>query len=66
MGYQNDTKWKETQSFLPVSNRLSEENMPEEYFLSLLGMQVHIDHYKTANPYALICRYTVIQSIAVK
>ena len=54
LGYQSDTIWKELQSFLPVSNRLSKENMPEEYFLPLLGMQMHIDHYKTANPKATL------------
>jgi len=54
VSYQNDTIWKEMQNFLPGSNRLSEENMPEEYFLSLPGMQVHIDHYKTTNPKAIL------------
>jgi len=54
MSYKNDFVWKEMQGFLPLKNRLSEENMPEEYFLTLLGMQVHIDHHKVANPKATL------------
>jgi len=55
MGYENDTIWKEMQSFVPVNNRLSVENMPEEYYLPLLGMQVHISFLHTmVNPYIKI------------
>ena len=54
MGYKNDTTWKKMQRFLPVQNRLSKGNMPNEYYLSSLGMRVHIDHYKTANPKATL------------
>ena len=54
MSYQNDTVWKEMQGFLPERNRLTEETMPAEYDLPLLGMRVHIDHYKVARPKATL------------
>jgi alpha-beta hydrolase superfamily lysophospholipase len=54
MGYENDTIWREMQDFLPPQNRLTAENMPEEYFLPLLNMNVHIDHYKAAEPKATL------------
>jgi len=34
------------QKYLPVSNRISEQNKPEEYFIELDNFKVHIDHYK--------------------
>lgn len=54
IGYKNDNTWQKMQSFLPIENRLSEENAPEEYFLNLCGLKIHIDHYKTAKPKARI------------
>lgn len=54
MSYISDTIWQEMQGFLPLKNRLTDNNMPDEYFLPLLGMNVHIDHYKVANPKATL------------
>jgi alpha-beta hydrolase superfamily lysophospholipase len=56
-GYQNDHIWKAVQSFLPVRNRLSTDVMPDEYFLSLDGMNVHIDHYRVSNPKATVVMF---------
>jgi alpha-beta hydrolase superfamily lysophospholipase len=50
MGYQNDTVWKKMQGFLPERNRLTTENAPDEYYLPLLNMEIHIDHYWVENP----------------
>jgi alpha-beta hydrolase superfamily lysophospholipase len=48
--YENDTVWKKTQAFLPPRNRLTPETMPEEYYLPIDGLRIHIDHYRAANP----------------
>ena len=53
-GYRNDPVWRAMQAFLPERNRLSAEVMPEEYFLPVDGMNVHIDHYRVANPKATV------------
>jgi len=50
MGYQSDTVWKKMQGYLPERNRLTKKNVPEEYYLPLLGMEIHIDHYRVENP----------------
>ena len=50
MGYKNDIVWKKMQDFLPERNRLTKENIPDEYYLPLLGMEIHIDHYIAENP----------------
>lgn len=34
------------QPYLPKSNRLTTNNLPKEYFIPILGMDIHIDHYK--------------------
>lgn len=40
----------EIQPYLPVNNRLTEDTLPEEYFILISNLDVHIDHYKTAAP----------------
>ena len=54
MGYENDTIWKSMQNFLPRQNQLTKENLPEEYFLPLMNMKIHVDHYRTHNPKATL------------
>lgn len=53
-GYRNDTVWKETQPFLPIHNRLSEKIMPEEYYIAVHDMKIHVDHYKPEHPKATV------------
>lgn len=48
--YKNDCFWIKTQSFLPEDNRLTPDTMPNEYFLSVSGLDIHIDHYKPTSP----------------
>lgn len=48
--YVNDPYWKEVQSYLPEENRLTEDALPEEYFLPVDDCSIHIDHYKPAAP----------------
>jgi alpha-beta hydrolase superfamily lysophospholipase len=54
MNYQEDKTWVEMQKYLPVANRISEQNKPEEYFIELDNFKVHIDHYKVNNPKAIV------------
>ena len=42
------------QLFLPKKNRLSKDTLPEEYYLPLNDMHIHIDHYKISGPKASI------------
>lgn len=48
--YIDDLLWREIQSYFPVDNRLTEETLPEEYFLSVMDLEIHIDHYKPTSP----------------
>lgn len=44
--YTQDKNWKAVQPYLPRENRLTEENLPEEYFETLEnGFEIHVDHY---------------------
>ncbi len=54
MGYEQDNIWHEIQKFFPMENRLSEENMPREYFLDIGRFRVHIDHYEVDEPKATV------------
>jgi len=54
VNYTNDSSWKELQEFLPIKNRLNSNNLPQEYFLDVENIKVHIDHYKPQNPKAKI------------
>ncbi len=42
------------QQYLPLGNRLNENNLPDEYFMEMGKFQVHIDYYKHAAPKARI------------
>ena len=57
LGYENDSVWKNMQEFLPVKNRISEETMPEEYYLPLNGVNIHIDHYRVSKSKATIIMF---------
>jgi len=57
VGYENDSVWKNMQVFLPVKNRISEETMPEEYYLPLNDINIHIDHYRVSKPKATIIMF---------
>lgn len=50
MLYKNQSQWKLVQSYLPVKFQLSEQFMPEEYFLNWENTKIHIDHYKHDKP----------------
>ncbi|WMJ78692.1 MULTISPECIES: alpha/beta hydrolase [unclassified Sedimentibacter] len=52
--YNNDNTWREMQSFLPVENRLTSKNMPDEYYYKIDNINLHIDHYRTDKPKATI------------
>lgn len=38
------------QAYLPVNNRLDESTLPDEQFISISGMDIHIDHYTPVSP----------------
>lgn len=46
------------QQYLPLENRITSNNLPEEYFITVRNnardIQIHIDHYKVKNPKARI------------
>jgi alpha-beta hydrolase superfamily lysophospholipase len=52
--YANDIIWKQMQKYLPDGNRLTESNLPSEYFIKIGKFQIHIDHYKRLSPEARI------------
>lgn len=52
--YQNDNTWGKVQPFLPVENRLTSKNMPDEYYYKVGNIDMHIDHYKADEPKATI------------
>lgn len=52
--YQNDDCMKKLQTYLPTENRLTSENMPDEYFYDLGDISLHIDHYRVEKPKATI------------
>ena len=49
-GYKNDPYWVEIQQFLPEKNKLTERDLPQEYYLPLSAGSIHIDHYRPDNP----------------
>lgn len=53
--YKNDdSTWKNVQNFLPINNRLTPNNIPDEYYYKVGNINLHIDHYKENNPKAII------------
>ena len=48
--YDADLTWQKVQRFLPPNNRLTKSNMPKEYYLTLCGINLHIDHYLPQEP----------------
>lgn len=42
------------QRFLPKHNQLTDNRVPQEYFVKIHGMNIHIDHYKHEDPKARI------------
>jgi alpha-beta hydrolase superfamily lysophospholipase len=52
--YEDDTTWRQMQSYLPENNRLTEDNLPTESFIEVEKFQIHIDHYKQHHPKARI------------
>jgi len=54
MSYENNPIWSAMQEYLPPQNRLTQETMPDEYFVRLAGFNVHFDHYKVNHPRATL------------
>jgi hypothetical protein len=54
MDYRDDIYWREVQKYLPADNRLTDDTAPEEYFIAIKDIRVHIDHYKVKNPKARV------------
>ena len=44
-GYENDTIWRQIQEYLPIENRIDNNNLPKEEWLEIGKNQIHIDHY---------------------
>lgn len=54
MSYKNDCFWEKVQTFLPLKNQISTDIFPQEYFIDIQNIKVHIDHYKVKNAKARI------------
>lgn len=52
--YVSDFVWRNYQSYLPRENRLTDETLPNEYFIPINGMRIHVDHYRVKDPRAKI------------
>lgn len=52
--YKNEQIWRDMQTHLPPKNRLSDVNVPDEYFIPINGMDIHIDHYQNDNAKARV------------
>ena len=72
MGYENDAIWKQVQEYLPQDYRINPNTRPEEDYLPLCGMKIHIDHYKVREPKATVVMFhgvggngRILSSIAV-
>lgn len=50
MSYKEDVTWQKIQGFLPERNRLTDMISPKEYYVSINGMNVHVDHYEAVSP----------------
>ena len=44
-GYENDTIWRQIQEYLPIKNRINDNNVPKEEWIETGNNQIHIDHY---------------------
>lgn len=44
-GYEKDVIWRQIQEYLPITNRIYENNVPEEKWIEIGKNQIHIDHY---------------------
>ena len=44
-GYENDTIWRQIQEYLPIENRIDDNNAPHEEWIEIGKNQIHIDHY---------------------
>ena len=54
MYYGKDGYWKKVQEYLPEENRLTEACLPDEYFVGIGRVGIHIDHYRVKEPKARI------------
>jgi alpha-beta hydrolase superfamily lysophospholipase len=54
MNYKNDDTWRLVQGFLPLPNRLTQDNMPNESFIKINRARIHIDHYISEKPKATV------------
>lgn len=42
IGYENDMIWRQIQEYLPVKNRIDDNNVPKEEWLETGKKQIHI------------------------
>jgi len=51
--YENDPVWRKVQEYLPLENRLNENNMPKEEYVDVnKRFHIHVDHYEADSPKA--------------
>ena len=56
-GYENDTIWRQIQEYLPIENRIDNNNLPKEEWLEIGKNQIHIDHYICSDAKGIIVIY---------
>lgn len=50
MSYANNRDWEKIQKYLPIENQMKVGTEPQEYYISIQNIEVHIDHYKVDKP----------------
>lgn len=57
--YSDDNSWKELQLLLPVKNRIDQIAEPEEKYIEVNGMEIHIDEYEMSSETSIVVLHGV-------
>lgn len=52
--YANNPSWKVLQNFLPEKNRITERITPEEKYIKIIDMEIHLDEYNNNSDTSII------------
>ncbi len=57
--YSDNKSWKEMQTLLPIKNRIDEILRPEEKYIEVNGMEIHIDEYENNSKTTIVVLHGV-------
>ena len=57
--YDNSDSWKELQALLPTKNRIDHRAKPQEKYIKINGMQIHIDEYDESSETTVVVLHGV-------